>query len=148
MIGKRLLGASLATLVLTLIACGGSALTEQKVIDIAWQALAPNTSTGDRAIWQVIEARQVKGRDVAERFAGEPSLGCWQGPTPAPNGEIQSGAEYWYVKLMPQPATPLPARTISPTAPASIPEPFLRQALFLLDSDGQVVARKLYCVIY
>ncbi len=125
-----------------------TALTEQQVADIAWQALAPNTASGDRANWQAVEARQVKGRDVAEKFAGEAWLGCWKGPTPVPNGEIRSGADYWYVELMPQPATPLPAATISPTAPPLIPEPFLRQAFFLLDSEGQVVARKLYCVIY
>jgi hypothetical protein len=148
MIGKLLLGSWLAILALALVACGAPKLTEQQAVDTAWQALAPNTSSGERVNWQVVAVEQVKGQDVAEKFAGEPSLGCWRGPTPVPNGEIRSAADYWYVELMPQPATPLPAATISPTAPPLIPEPFLRQALFLVDSDGQVIARKLYCVIY
>jgi hypothetical protein len=38
---------------------------------------------------------------------------------------------------------------ISPTAPLVVPEPFMYQAMFLMDAaDDQVVARKLYCVIY
>jgi hypothetical protein len=151
----------LVALCLVLPACGGpvasptqppaqdaASLTRQQAQDAVWQALAPNTSSGDRANWQVVEVRQVKGRDVAEEFAGEPSLGCWKGPTPTPNGEIQPGGDYWYVEMSPKPATPLPGATISPTAPPFIPEPFLRQALFLIDLEGNVVARKLLCVIY
>jgi hypothetical protein len=135
-------------LVLVLGACAGGTLTKQQTQDAAWQALAPNTSSGDRANWQVIQARQVKGQDVAQEFAGEPSLGCWMGPTPVPNGQIQPGADYWYVEMQPQPVTPLPGPTVSPTAPPFVPEPFLYQAFFLLDVDGRIVARKLYCVIY
>jgi len=118
------------------------------VPDIAWDALAPNTSSGDRANWQVTVAEVVTGRDVADEFEGEAWLGCWKGPTPVPNGAIQAGADYWYVEMQPKAATPLPRPTLSPTAPPSIPEPFLRQALFLIDMDGNVVARKLFCVIY
>jgi hypothetical protein len=65
-----------------------------------------------------------------------------------PNGEIQAGDDYWVVEMSPLPATPLPVPTLSPTAPPFVPEPFLRRALFLLDVDGRVVARKLYCVVY
>jgi hypothetical protein len=146
---KRLLPLIGLLTIVILAACGGSAsLTEQQAVDAAWDVLAPNTSSGDRANWQVVDVRQVKGRDVADEFAGEPSLGCWKGPTPMPNGAIQPNGDYWYVEMSPKPATPLPRPTISPTAPPSIPEPFLRQALFLLDTGGKVVARKLYCVIY
>jgi hypothetical protein len=90
----------------------------------------------------------VQGRDVADQFAGEPAPGCWKGPAPVPNGEIQPAASYWNVEMSPLPATPLAGPTLSPTAPPTIPEPFLRRALFLLDADGSVVARKLYCVVY
>jgi hypothetical protein len=145
-------GAALVFLALVLAACCTGlpepAIDGTTVPDIAWDALAPNTSSGDRANWQVVDVRQVKGRDVADEFAGKPSSGCWKGPTPMPNGKIQADSDYWCVEMSPKPATPLPGPTISPTAPPSIPEPFLRQALFLLDAEGNVVARKLYCVIY
>ena len=65
-----------------------------------------------------------------------------------PNGEIKPEGDYWFVGMSPKSATPLPRPTLSPTAPPFIPEPFLRQALFLIDMDGNVVARKLFCVIY
>jgi hypothetical protein len=35
-------------------------------------------------------AEIVQGRDVAAAFEGEASLDCWQGPTPAPTGAINS----------------------------------------------------------
>jgi hypothetical protein len=135
-------------LVLALAACGGQALGRQQAQDAGWRALEPNTSSHDRANWQVVEVRQVRGQEVAYEFAGEPVSGCWSGPTPVPNGEIQPGDDYWYVAMSPRAATPLPAPTLSPTAPPFVPEPFMYKALFLLDGDGQVVARKLYCVIY
>lgn len=144
-------GPLLVFLALALAACGGSAVAVDKetVLDRAWEALEPNTSSGNRAHWQVVDARQVQGRDVAERFAGEVAPGCWMGPTPQPNGAIRAGADYWYVEMVPRPATALPGGEVSPTAPPRIPEPFLRHAFFLLDvADGRVVARKLSCVIY
>jgi hypothetical protein len=133
-------------------ACGGG--SPEAVIDadavpgVAWDALAPNTSSGDRANWEVAVVERVKGRDVADEFEGAPSPGCWKGPTPVPNGQVGTGTDYWYVEMQPRPATPLPRATISPTAPPFIPEPFLRRALFLIDLQGNVVARKLFCVIY
>jgi hypothetical protein len=146
----RILGWVAVVVVLVLGACGGPSfsITQQEARDAAWQALAPNTSSGDRANWQVIQVRQVKGREVMEEFAREPSLGCWKGPTPMPNAEIRPGNDYWYVEMSPVPTTPLAGPTLSPTAPPFVPEPFLRQALFLLDAGGQVVARKLYCIVY
>lgn len=148
MVNRLWQGLALIWLAVTLVTCGGGLLTGQQAVNVAWEALAPNTSSGDRANWQVVEVRQVKGRDVARQFAGEPAPGCWQGSTPRPNGAIIAGADYWYVEWVPKPATPLPTATISPTAPPFIPEPFLRQALFLIDLEGKVVARKLSCPIY
>jgi hypothetical protein len=86
---------------------------------------------------------------VSEGFEGRTGYGC-PGPTPPANDEIQPTRAYWYVQMVPRPATPPPKETpISPTAPPNVPEPFIRQALFLIDSsDGQIVARKLFCVIY
>jgi hypothetical protein len=144
---------SLLVAAVLLAACGPgqpeAGLDEEAIQDLAWQALGPNTSSGDRAHWQVDEVRRVEGREVAEEFAGEAWYGCWKGPTPTPNGTIQAGSEYWYVALSPRPATPVPQeREVSPTEPPFIPEPFLREAYFLLDTEGQIVARKLYCVIY
>jgi hypothetical protein len=124
-------------------------LDEEAIQDLAWQALAPNTSSGDLAHWQVDEVRRVEGREVAGEFEGGAWYGCWKGPTPTPNGQIEAGSEYWYVALSPRPATSVPQeREVSPTEPPFIPEPFLREAYFLLDGEGQIVARKLYCVIY
>lgn len=145
-------GAALVFLALVLAACCKGlpepVIDGTVVPDIAWNALAPNTSSGDRANWEVTIVEPVKGRDVADEFAGEAWLGCWKGPTPVPNGEVKAESDYWYVELRPKAATPLPTATLSPTAPPFIPEPFLRQALFLIDLQGNVVARKLYCVIY
>ena len=139
-------------LALTLVACGSqtSPFSKEQATDIAWQALAANTSSQDRAAWQVVQAREVKGQEVVDEFEGQASFGCWMGPTPEPNGAIRPSGRYWYIEMSPRPATPLPQKgEVSPTAPPLIPEPFLRQAFLLVDAaDGQVVARKLYCVIY
>jgi len=123
---------------------------EQQAIDRAWEAFEPNTSSHKRANWQVIQVQQVSGQDVGEQFAGEPAPGCWVGPTPPPNEGIDSSRTYWYVHMRARSVTPPSStRTVSPTAPPAIPEAFVREAWFLLDrSDGQVMARKIYCVIY
>jgi hypothetical protein len=85
---------------------------------------------------------------VAERFEGEPAPGCWSGPEPPENETLRASKSYWYVLLVPTPATP-EANKYSPTAPPHIQEPFLREAHFLVDSKtSEVVARKLICVIY
>jgi hypothetical protein len=142
----------LIIIAIVLCACSAQAdsLDEQKALDAAWQALEPNTSSQNRAHWDVVEVRQVAGREITESFQGDPASGCWIGPTPPPNGEIRASESYWYVHMKPRPATPAPNRSDpSPTAPPAIPEPFVRQALLLIDiRDGQVVARKLFCVIY
>ena len=124
-------------------------LTEQQALDAAWQALEPYTSSHDQANWQTVAVRLVEGQEVASQFEGQPAPGCI-GPTPPSNKQISTSSTYWYVVLRPAPATPLPKPgTPSPTAPPLIPEPFVSQALFLLDTtEGTVVARKLSCVIY
>jgi hypothetical protein len=140
----------IVTLILVLGACSDQtvSLSEQQAVDKAWQALEPNTSSHDRTHWELGEVRQVLGQEVTAQFGGDPAPGCL-GPKPPANGEIQSSRSYWYVQLKPRPATPLPEAEISPTAPPAIPEPFTRQALFLVDpTDGSIVARKLFCVIY
>lgn len=121
-----------------------------RAVDAAWAAFKPNTSSQDRANWDLIEVRQVTGQEVAERFDDEPAPGCWVGPTPQPNRAIRSSGAYWYVHWKARPATPIPVTpTLPPTAPPLIPEAHVREAEFLLDAaDGRVVARRIYCVIY
>jgi hypothetical protein len=96
--------------------------------------------------------RSVTGRDIQEIFEGEPVPGnCVPGQKPPENQEIPSRAFYWYVHMKPIYVTPEPVPTeqYSPTAPPRIPEPFLREAHFLIDpNSGEAVARKLYCVVY
>jgi hypothetical protein len=126
------------------------AISQVQMIDIVWVALEPSTSSHNRSNWQVLEARLAIGENVAERFAGDPAPGCWSGPKPAENKGINAKENYWFVLLTPKPATPMPFYgTPSPTAPPLIPEPFLREASFLVDSEtSDIVARKLICVIY
>jgi hypothetical protein len=150
----HILGLALA-LTLTAVLLSGCAsdaesVSEQQAVDRAWQALEPNTSSEDRTKWRVVAAHEVTGSQVAAEFEGEAALGCWKGPTPAPNQPIRESGSYWYVHLAPHAVTRNPKYTpISPTAPPPIPEPFLREARFLIDAqDGRVVARKLFCVIY
>jgi hypothetical protein len=149
----------IAGLALVLVACQllvpptpapEGSIGEQQALDAAWNALEPNTSSHDRANWEVVEVRQVTGQEVVQEFAGEPAPGCWKGPTPPANETIDPSGTYWYVEMKPRPATPIPQkRTVSPTEPPFIPEPFTRGAQFLIDvANGQVVARKLHCVIY
>jgi hypothetical protein len=120
-----------------------------RVADTVWAALEPNTSSHNRENWVIGEAAHVVGQEIAAEFENEPAPGCF-GPEVPPNPAIDPTAAYWYVQARPRPATALPqAGTPSPTAPPLVPEPFMYQALFLLDaSDGRVVARRLYCVIY
>jgi hypothetical protein len=125
-------------------------LDRERVLEATWSSLEPNTSSGDRANWEVVEVRQVTGAEFVEQFVGEPAPGCWKGPTPVPNEVIHPTQTYWFVQYRPRPATPVPQeRTISPTEPPAVPEPFMYQALFLVDAHtGRVVTRKLFCVIY
>jgi hypothetical protein len=128
---------------------GRDDLDEQHLLDIAWAALEPNTSSHDLANWEGGEVRRVEGGEVADEFDDErPGYGC-PGPTPVANSRVKSDGTYWYAQIKRRPATPPPGVTpISPTAPPQVPEPFMYQAIFLIDDSGQVVARKLYCVIY
>jgi hypothetical protein len=143
-----------ACLTLALIACSPKvvAIGEQQVIDIAWQALEPNTSSHDQAAWEVVGVSAVTGREAQELFEGEPVPGrCVPGPTPPDSATIALDGSYWYVQMRPRSATPRPVPTeqYSPTAPPRVPEPFVYQAHFLVDaSTGQIAARKLLCVIY
>jgi hypothetical protein len=137
-----------------LTACSNNAvpLLEQNAIAITWQALEPNTSSHDLSNWEVVEVRAVTGRDISDRFEGEPVPGrCAPGPTPPNNMAITPSGSYWYVQMRPRSATPLPPTPayFSPTAPALVPEPFLYEVHFLINPDtSQIVARKLFCVIY
>lgn len=120
--------------------------------ELAWQALLPNTSSRERAAWQISLIEQVSGAEIAENFNFDPAAGgCVPGPTVPANGEIVAQSTYWYVQFEPLAATPMPAdsEAMSPTAPPLIPEPFLYRADFLMEADsGKVIARRLYCVIY
>lgn len=125
-------------------------ISEQQAIDIVWQALDPNTSSHNQAAWEIIDVQTVTGREVQDQFEGEPVPGgCARGPTPPDNSTIALDGSYWYLQMRPRYATPRPPAELSPTSPPNVPEPFVYQAHFLVDSiTGQVVARKLHCVIY
>ncbi len=146
--------AAMACLTLALNACSAKVvpLSEQQVVEIAWQALEPNTSSHNQSAWEIVDVQAVTGREVQDLFAGVPVPGgCAPGPTPPDNARIALDGSYWYVEMQPRPATPQPQPTeqYSPTAPPNVPEPFVYQAHFLVDaSTGQIAARKLYCAIY
>ena len=141
-------------LTLALAACSTRTgnLGKQQVGDIAWQALEPNTTSHDQAAWQVVSVKSVTGREVRDQFAGKPvSSGCVPGPKPPENAILALDSTYWHVQMRPRAATPKPQPTeqFSPTAPPHVPEPFVVEARFLVDAKtGQVVARKLICVVY
>lgn len=145
---------SLTCLALALAAC--SLFTfwrgNQQVIDTVWQALEPNTSSHDRAAWEVDDVRLVTGQEVQFLFEGKTG-GGWScpGPRPPDDETIVPDGSYWFVQMSPGPAAaePWPTEQYSPTAPSLIPEPFVKEARFLVDaSTGQVVARKLSCIIH
>ena len=125
-------------------------ISQSQVIDIVWDALEPNTSSHNQSNWQVLEVEIVTGEDVIDRFEGESISGCWFGPKPPENKEIYLSNNYWYVLMIPYPATPEPFYgTPSPTAPPLIPEPFLRYAHFLVEpTEREIVARSLICIVY
>jgi hypothetical protein len=128
-----------------------NSLSEEQVLEIAWSALEPNTHSHNQAAWVTVELRTVTGREVSHLFEGEPgSGGCALGPKPPGNARIDPDASYWYVQMVPRIATPLPSpEGFPPTAPPSVPEPFMYQAHLLVDpGTGQVIARMYYCVIY
>lgn len=126
------------------------AISESQVIEIVWNALEPNTSSHNSSNWQVAKRQLITGESVIDRFEGGPVSGCWFGPKPDENKDIKVKKLHGYVLMIPTPATPASKNTpASPTAPPLIPEPFLREAHFLVDPDnGEIVARKLICVVY
>jgi len=144
----------MACLTLALTACSAKPvpLSQKQVVDIVWQALEPNTSSHNQSAWEIIDVQPVTGQEVQALFEGGPVPGgCAPGPTPPANATIILDGSYWYVQMQPHSATPQAQVTeqFSPTAPPNIPEPFVYQADFLVDaSTGQIVARKLRCVIY
>ena len=123
--------------------------SEEQVVEIAWEALAPNTSSHRFANWLVGEVRLVTGSEVGTSFEGRPAPGC-SGPTPPANEKVDPSASYWLVRMRPRPATPKPEKTpLGPTAPPLVPEPNLDSATLLIDAEsGRVVARRLYCLVY
>ena len=143
----------LLSIVLPLVACEEKKpISEQQVIEIAWQALDPNTSSHNRTAWEIITVEAVTGREAQDRFEGEPGVSGWvPGPTPPNNESITPDGSYWYVEMQPVYVTPKPVPTelFSPTAPPNIPEPFIFQANFLIDAiTGQIIIRKFDCPIY
>lgn len=125
-------------------------LGKLQVIDIVWDALEPNTSSHNLSNWQAMEVEMVTGEDVIEQFEGEPATGCWFGPKPPENREINPTKEYWYVLMTPYQATPESFYgTPSPTAPPLIPEPFLKYAHFLVEpTEDEIISRRLICIVY
>jgi hypothetical protein len=145
---------STACLALALAACSAqtTALSEQQVVSIVWQALEPNTSSHNQANWEVISVQSVVGQEVHDLFEGEPVHGgCASGPLPPDNATITPNRSFWHVVMKPRPVTPQPWPTeqFSPTAPPHVPEPLVYEAHFLVDgSTGEIAGRKLYCNIY
>ncbi len=147
--GARFLFALIALSLSTACSQPAGALTSQRAQDIAWQALDPNTTSHNRAYWEFTEVKQVKGGEVADQFKANPAPGCWAGPTPPANATIAASDSYWLVRAERRAMTAVPQRrTVSPTEPPAIPDPFMYKALFLVDVQGRVVARQLSCVIY
>ena len=124
-------------------------LGQDQAVDIAWDALRPNTTSGKSDNWQVSEALRVTGRDVVNEFADARFTNC-PGPMPPENKAIKASSEYWYIKVVPVPITPVPQGSeITTTNPPSIPEPFIKEVLMLIDVfSGQVAARKFTCLAY
>jgi hypothetical protein len=127
-------------------------LGETQAVDLAWQALKPNSSSGDFAAWEVAQAEIVTGNSVLQQFEFEtdPLLGC-NGPLLRENEPIGSDVEYWYVHMRPLYATPIPvpSEEYSATAPPNVPEPFIQDAYFLIDlTTKEVTHQSLWCVVY
>lgn len=161
--------ATLAALLLAaLAACGPrpNRLGQDQVRDITWRALEPYTSSQSRNNWELRQAQKVSGREVVSQFTAFGARKC-PGPTPPENLAIRASSEYWYIQavpknraagapppdgLAPAGAPPLSGGPSSGDAPdsatpgATVPEPILQEATFLIDPfSGQVVARKFYC---
>ena len=142
----------MVALSLTPASCSNRSLqtNEAQAVDAAWKALKPYSNSEDFSNWESVNSKLVRGDEAANLFEGETAPGCWKGPISLQNKLINPSRTYWLVQMKPKPATPIALdRTPSPTEPPFIPEPFLRDAFFLIDTKtGEILARKLYCVIY
>jgi len=121
-------------------------LGQQKALEIAWQALNPNTVSHDAESWEINEARKVQGGEVVSEFAMPGRDNC-PGPKSPDNQPIKVSSEYWFIKVQPHPQVFRPQKdTAAPNSAPIIPEPHIQTALFLIDMySGEVVARKLTC---
>lgn len=119
-------------------------LTQSQVIDIAWKALEPNTSSQNRSNWDILQAEKVTGLQVVDQFGDAGYLKC-PGPAMPENLAIRASTEYWYIKAVP--VHLLEGSQKASNAPDGlVPEPILQEATFLIDPfSGQVVARKFFC---
>lgn len=125
-------------------------LSEKQVVDIVWLALEPNTSSHDRAAWEIVTVQEVTGQEIQDLFDGA-YIYCEFGPEPKNNEQISLDKSYLYIQMKPRSATPQPQPTefYSPTAPPKIPEPFIIEVHFLVDGrTGQIVARNFHCIMY
>lgn len=122
---------------------------QQQALTLVWEDLEPHTNTKNREKWEIREVSKVYGRDVVPIFVDARFNQC-PGPLPPENQAIKPSTQYWFIHTMPHPATPLPLEgTNSPTAPPLIPEPFLREAYYLVDPISyEIIARKFVCVVY
>ena len=140
------------SLVLITTACENQDVQTKKgqAIDTAWKTLKPYTSSGNFSNWEVNKSKLVSGGETGSLFEGDPAPGCWKGPASTNDKPVSASESYWLIQMNPKPATPKAQdRTPSPTEPPFIPEPFVREASFLIDTTtGEVLRRKLYCVIY
>ena len=126
-----------------------SSITQGEAENIAWETLQPYTSSQMRTNWAIRDTQIVKGDALPDAFQKERIDTCFQfSNEPPPPENIRPSVKYWLVEFAPLPAT-AQGTPLSPTDPPHIPEPFLRQALILIDATtGQVDAVRLSCVIY
>ena len=148
----KLLSFSLAIMLLTILSScisNSPRLGQDQAVDIAWEALKPNTSSGKSDNWEIVDAHRTTGREVVGEFLDARFVNC-PGPLPPENKAIKSSSQYWYIKVVPAPVfPPTQEETLSPANPPQILEPHIKEVIFLIDMfDGQVVARKFTCIPY
>jgi hypothetical protein len=131
-------------------ACSGqqTRLRQDQVVQIAWNNLAPSTSSQNRDNWVVVESRRVAGREVVEQFANA-QLSLCPGPPPPENHAIRAVSEYWFIRTRPAHLANPDSQSgvVKDNIEAPVPEPLIKEALFLIEPfTGNVIARKIYCV--
>ncbi len=150
---KRLLPLLLfVPLLFSLAACNSrpSRLTQGQVIDLAWKALEPYTSSQRRENWDILQAEKVTGLQVVDQFGDVVHRKC-PGPALAENQAIHASGEYWYIKVAPKhliedKPKPNSNSKVGSAPEGLIPEPILQEATFLIDPfSGQVVAQTFNC---